>query len=230
MAAIAHADDHAGHNEALHHQFEDIEQQNESYIVGMWAFLATEVLFFGALFFIYTLDRSMYQMDFYLAHEALNVTLGTINTVILLFSSFTMACAVRGAQLKSRSVVLPNLAITILCACAFLGIKYVEYHEKFEHHLYPGIDFGTIPHHLNGASPNHAQLYYGLYFGMTGLHAVHIIVGILILVALFRLWFIRAKSVTLDYVPTEMIGLYWHFVDLVWIFLFPLMYLMPKPH
>ena len=228
MAAIADAHGH-GHDEALHHQFEDMDQQNEAYLVGMWTFLVTEVMFFGTLFIIYTLYRSMYQMDWYLAHEALNIPMGGVNTIILLISSFTVAVAVRSAQRRERNLVLWNLGITLVCAFAFLGIKGVEYMEKFQHNLYPGPEFGRHPEHLHGAAPNFAQLYYGLYFGMTGLHAVHVIVGIIVIAYLWVKWFLNAKNVTLDYVPTEMVGLYWHFVDLVWIFLFPLMYLMPKP-
>jgi cytochrome c oxidase subunit 3 len=229
MAAIAHDHAHDDHG-ALHHQFENIEQQNDSYIVGMWTFLVTEVMFFGALFFIYTLYRSMYQMDWYLAHEELDVTLGGINTVVLLISSWTVAMAVRFAQLKNRKMVILNLVVTLGCAFTFLVIKAFEYAAKFEHHLFPGPTFGSVPSHLNGANSNYAQLFYGLYFGMTGLHAVHILVGILVISALTYLWVRKADSVMKDYIPTELVGLYWHFVDLVWIFLFPLMYLMPKPH
>lgn len=238
MAAITHAHDHEHDHGPLHHQFEDLNQQNESYVVGMWTFLVTEVMFFGALFFCYTLYRSMYQMDFYIAHEHLDVTMGAANTTVLLISSFTMVLAVYCAQLHSRRGVLINIAITVACACTFLVVKYFEYASKFHDNLYPGVGFTTtrgVFHEggiVNGQAVdlNHAQIFYGLYFGMTGLHAVHIIVGILVLSALFRLWFIRAKSVTEDFIPTELVGLYWHFVDLVWIFLFPLFYLMPMPH
>jgi cytochrome c oxidase subunit 3 len=239
MSAIAHADhgehDHHG---PLHHQFEDIGQQNESYIVGMWTFLVTEVMFFGALFIIYTLYRSMYQLDFFIAHEHLSIPMGAFNTVVLLISSFTMVMAVHCAQLKQRNFVLANIAMTIGFAFVFLFVKYFEYASKFEDKLFPGTGFtntASVFHEngvLNGQpiDLNHAQLFYGLYFGMTGLHAVHIIAGIIVLSALFNLWWRRVESVTEDFVPTEMVGLYWHFVDLVWIFLFPLMYLMPQPH
>ena len=232
MAAIPHAPvahEH-DHDSPLHHQYENIAQQNESYVVGMWTFLVTEVMFFGALFFIYTLYRAMYQEDFYLSHEHLSVQKGAINTTILLFSSFTMVMGVQCAQKKLPKHVVVNLSLTIMCACMFLFIKYFEYSEKFADNLFPGNTFTTNPEVLHGANLNHAQLFYGLYFAMTGLHAVHIIIGILVLAALIRLWVIGAKSVTLDYIPTELVGLYWHFVDLVWIFLFPLFYLMPKPH
>jgi cytochrome c oxidase subunit 3 len=228
-----------GHDEALHHQFEDIGQQNECYMVGMWTFLVTEVMFFGALFLTYTLYRWNYQYDFWVAHKHLNVAMGAANTTVLLFSSFTMVMAVQSAQLKHRTRVIGFLIATICCALFFLVVKYFEYTSKIHDRLYPGIGFNTNPdvfenfgkvggHYVTNM--NHVELFYGLYFGMTGLHAVHIIVGIGVLTALIRLWVIKAKSVTADFIPTEMVGLYWHFVDLVWIFLFPLFYLMPQPH
>jgi len=231
---------HHSHDPGLKHQYEDMSQQSETYIVGMWSFLVSEVMFFGALFLIYTLYRWNYQQDFYIAHEHLDVRMGAFNTTVLLFSSFTMVMAVQAAQLKKRLNVMAYLGVTVLCALTFLVVKYFEYSSKFADHLYPGANFNTDAvkafgeHALeNGhvaVNMNHAQLFYGLYFGMTGLHAVHIIVGIGILLSLIRLWFNKADSVIHDYVPTELVGLYWHFVDLVWIFLFPLFYLMPKPH
>jgi cytochrome c oxidase subunit 3 len=240
--AGAHADpvDHGhGHDPALHHQYEDIGQQNESYLIGMWTFLVTEIMFFGALFFTYSLERWNYQYDFWVAHEHLDVRLGALNTTVLLFSSFTMVMAVQAAQLKKRENVIKYLLVTVGCAFIFLCVKAVEYTSKIQDHLYPGINFTTNAHVFgehgfeNGVqvvNMNHAQLFYGLYFGMTGLHAVHIIVGIGVLFALIRLWYNRAHSVMVDFIPTELVGLYWHFVDLVWIFLFPLFYLMPHPH
>jgi len=243
MAAITDSMDHGhGHDEesGLKHQYEDIGQQNESYIVGMWSLLASEVMFFGALFLIYTLYRWNYQMDFYIAHEHLDVRMGAFNTTVLLISSFTMVMAVQAAQLKKRKNVMWWLGGTTFFACVFLFVKYFEWTAKFKDHLYPGAGFASNAQQVFGEhamenghlalNMNHAQLFYGLYFGMTGLHAFHIIVGIGVLLALIRLWYNRAKTVTLDYVATEMVGLYWHFVDLVWIFLFPLFYLMPKPH
>ncbi len=233
MAAITpddlnHGHGH-GHSEALHHQFENIDQQNESYIVGMWTFLVTEVMFFGALFLTFALYRWQYQTDWYLAHTALEIAPGAVNTVILLLSSFAVVMAVQGAQLGKRTQVLGWLGFTQVCAALFLAIKWIfEWTVKFDHHLLPGPGFGSHPEYLHGANANHAQLFFGLYFGMTGLHAVHVIVGMIVFAALMYLWIRRAPSVTKDYVPTELVGLYWHFVDLVWIFLFPLFYLMPK--
>ncbi len=214
----------------VHHQFEDIEQQNETYVVGMWTFLVTEIMFFGALFLVFTLYRWNYQLDFYKAHEHLDVKLGAINTTILLFSSFSMVLGVHFAQLQDRMKVLASLGLTVACAMAFLVIKGFEYASKFENQLYPGLGFTNNVEHVGGANLDHAQLFYGLYFAMTGLHAVHIIGGIITIGILMFLWLKKAPSVTKDYIPTEMVGLYWHFVDLVWIFLFPLFYLMPKPH
>jgi cytochrome c oxidase subunit 3 len=219
-----------GHDDALHHQFENIDQQNESYIVGMWTFLVTEVMFFGALFLIFTLGRWQYQTDWFLAHTALEIAPGAVNTTILLFSSFAVVMAVQGAQLHNRKQVLFWLSITQVCAFAFLVIKWVfEWTVKFQHGLYPGAEFGHHAEYLHGANPNYAQLFFGLYFGMTGLHAVHVIVGMIVITSLMKLWWRGAECVTKDYVPTELVGLYWHFVDLVWIFLFPLFYLMPNP-
>ncbi len=213
----------------VHHQFEDIEQQNESYIVGMWTFMVTEVMFFGALFLVYILYRWHYQPDFYAAHKALDVGPGVVNTVLLLLSSFTMVLAVHFAQLRNKKMVVANLLATCALATGFLLIKFIiEWPAKFGHHLVPGASFGTHPEYLHGASPRAAELFFSLYFLMTGLHAIHIIVGIIIIGALALTWIRGWKLATEDYIPTELVGLYWHFVDLVWIFLFPLFYLIPQ--
>jgi cytochrome c oxidase subunit III len=250
MASLAHGHGHGqeGLEMNLHHQFENIDQQNESYIVGMWCFLVTEIMFFGALFLMYTIYRMNYQQDFYAAHEELSQdkssifvggfpgmvglerfpVWGAINTTVLLFSSFTMVLGVRAAQLRDKKAVLKYLAITNMCAFLFLVIKFTfEWPPKFAHHLVPGADFKPHAEVLHGASARASEIFYSLYFAMTGLHAIHIIAGIGVITALMFLWNKGAKSVTTDFVPTEMIGLYWHFVDLVWIFLFPLFYLIP---
>lgn len=229
MAAVSNELEH-GHEDGFHlpyHQFEDIDQQNEIYAIGMWTFLVTEVMFFGALFLTYSLFRWRYPEDFYLAHLELDVKLGAINTSVLLFSSFTMVMAVHFAQLRKKLQVLGFLGVTLACAFTFLVIKFFEYKAKFDHALVPGQNFKGFEH-LHGANPNAAQLFYSMYFAMTGLHAVHIIAGIIIISVLMLLWMKGKKYVTEDFMPTEMIGLYWHFVDLVWIFLFPLFYLIPK--
>lgn len=212
------------HPVALHHQYEDIEQQNESYIVGMWTFLATEVMFFGALFFVYTLMRRHFQSDFYASHEQLEVFWGALNTCVLLTSSLTMALAVRAAQLKKPKVVIGYLLITLAGAITFLGIKTHEYLLKFAHHHYPGPDFVAAP----GAAKGGSEEFFSLYFAMTGLHGIHVIIGGIVITILLLQWKKRSPAVTEDYLPTEMVGLYWHFVDLVWIFLFPLFYLIPN--
>ena len=235
MASAAHAPDaHGGHHDeheyhVLKHQFEDMDQQNDSYIVGMWTFLVTEVMFFGALFIIYTLYRLNYLHDWFNAHTHLSVAMGGVNTLNLLISSLLMALAVRAAMLKKRTAVIGLLAAVEACAAGFLVIKFFEYSSKFHDKLYPGPNFVTDPAVLHGANLNHAQLFYGLYFGMTGLHGVHVLVGMLLIGVLMFKWWRKHPIVTEDYIPTELIGLYWHFVDIVWIFLFPLFYLMPNP-
>jgi cytochrome c oxidase subunit 3 len=212
----------------VHMQYEDIEQQNETYIVGMWSFMVTEVMFFGAMFLAYILYRWHYAQDFYLAHKQLSPLWGGINTTLLLLSSFTMVLAVHYAQLRKKNLVVANLGMTCLLATAFLVIKFtMEWPSKFEHHLVPGASFGTHPEYLGGASPRASELFYSLYFLMTGLHAIHIIAGIIVIGALALTWMRGWRLAAEDYIPTELVGLYWHFVDLVWIFLFPLFYLIP---
>jgi len=221
---------HAHSDSPVKFQYEDIDQQNDTYIIGMWSFMVTEIMFFGGLFLIYTLYRLNYQGDWWKAHEHLSWQLGGINTANLLVSSLIMALCVRAAQRKDRSTVLKLLTAVIACGGLFMVIKYFEYSSKIADHLYPGPSFTTDPSILHGANLDHAQLFYGLYFGMTGLHGVHVIVGMILMAALFRFWYKKKAVVTEDFIPTELIGLYWHFVDIVWIFLYPLFYLMPKPY
>ncbi len=225
MAHAAHGDEFS----VLKFQYEDMDQQNDSYVIGMWTFLVTEVMFFGMLFFTYSLYRANYQIDWWKSHEHLDWKLGGINTLNLLISSFLMATAVRFAMLKDRKKVIPLLGAVVACGGLFMVIKYFEYSSKYADKLFPGPGFTTNPEVLHGANLNHAQLFYGLYFGMTGLHGVHVIVGMLLISVLAMMWIKGKKIVTEDYIPTELIGLYWHFVDIVWIFLYPLFYLMPAP-
>ncbi|MCW5943202.1 MAG: cytochrome c oxidase subunit 3 [Fimbriimonadaceae bacterium] len=223
MAAItAPAHDHHG---PLHHQFDDLEQQNETYILGMWAFLVQEIMFFGALFVSYAIMRYKHPMDWWAAHTELDWKLAGVNTFNLLVSSFFVAMAVRNAQLKQPGKVVGWLFGVILCSLIFLVIKYFEYSLKWQHHLVPGPSF----YYTGEANAGVAQTFFGLYFAMTGLHGIHVLVGLIIFVVLTGLWIARKPIVTEDYIPTEMCGLYWHFVDLVWIFLYPLFYLIPKP-
>jgi cytochrome c oxidase subunit 3 len=244
-AAHGHAHGHGEHGEEhLGLQFVDMEQQNESYIVGMWTFLVTEIMFFGALFLALTLYRSLYPAEFSDAHQHLNKVWGTINTFVLLFSSFTMALGVRSAQVGNRKALIGFLLVTMLCALMFMGIKTIEYSDKFAHHLFPGQGFHyeSVPaserapllHIFGGGGntaeegkidPSHAQMFFVLYFAMTGLHAIHVILGFLVMLVLVILAWRDHPSVRY-FMPIEMTGLYWHFVDIVWIFLFPLLYLI----
>lgn len=207
----------------LGHQFEDLKQQTESYTVGMWIFLATEILFFGALFAAYIVYRTAWPDTFSEASGHLNIWLGGLNTMVLLTSSLTMALAVRASQLGNWKQQLQLLTVTVLLACVFLVVKYFEYSEKIEKNLVPGLNFkweGT-------SDPAHAQVFYFLYFVMTGLHGAHVVIGILLMFALMiRTKIFLKRKQPQDYVPVEMIGLYWHFVDIVWIFLYPLLYLI----
>jgi cytochrome c oxidase subunit 3 len=222
------------------HQFSDMPQQNEAYVVGMWSFLVTEIMFFGALFLAYSTYRTMNPKVFIDAHKHLNVFMGGTNTVVLLTSSFFMAMGVWNAQLKRRTGQLFWIALTILCAFAFLGIKTVEYRDKFEHHLFPGATFHyeSVEEHggpsvtaaftpeRSNVPQGKAEMFFVLYFIMTGLHGIHVIIGILVLGTMWLM--IKARHPVMEYYMwVEMAGLYWHFVDIVWIFLFPLYYLIP---
>jgi cytochrome c oxidase subunit III len=202
----------------LKHQFETIEQQQETSTLGMWAFLVTEVMFFGGLFGAYTVYRFLYPEAFAAASHHLNYIIGAINTAVLIGSSMTMALAVRAAQLGNRRNQVIFLLLTIVLGSTFLGIKVVEYHDKFVHHLVPGP-------HFQFEGPPEAQLFFGLYFAMTGMHAVHMIIGIGMLATLAVLAS-RGRFSAEYYTPVELGGLYWHFVDIVWIYLFPLLYLI----
>jgi cytochrome c oxidase subunit 3 len=202
------------------HQFETVEQQQETSTLGMWAFLVTEVMFFGGLFTAYTVYRYLYPQAFQEASHHLNYIIGAANTAVLISSSMTMALAVRGAQLGNRRVQVVFLAATILLGAVFLGVKVFEYHEKFVHHLVPGPDF-----HFEGSHVREAQIFFSLYFAMTGMHAIHMIIGIGLLSTLLVLA-ARGRYTPEYHTPVELAGLYWHFVDIVWIYLFPLLYLI----
>jgi cytochrome c oxidase subunit 3 len=214
-----------GHAHADHaHQFDSAEQQHAATQLGMWLFIAQEILFFGGLFLTYTVYRFTYPAAFTAGSHHLDVTLGVINTAVLIGSSLTMALAVHGAQLGRRHVQVFFLLFTILLGSVFLGIKTVEYAHKFHEHLVPGPTFL-----FEGAEARHAQIFFSLYFVMTGLHALHMIIGIAILAVLaWQAW--RGAYGPRYYSPVELTGLYWHFVDIVWIFLFPLLYLIGRHH
>ena len=204
------------------HQFENYEQQQDTATLGMWIFLATEILFFGGIFVGYTIYRTWYPAVFGEASRKLDIVFGTINTAVLLCSSLTMAMAVHSAATGRRKPLMGYLAATMLLGGVFLGIKAVEYTEHIRHHLYPGAGFRYA-----GPEARSAEIFFSLYFAMTGLHALHMIIGISLLSVLLVLAR-RGRFTPEYYSPIEMSGLYWHFVDIVWIFLFPLLYLIGR--
>jgi cytochrome c oxidase subunit III len=216
------------HHTALAHQFDDPDQQLKASTLGMWTFLITEILFFGALLVGYAVYRSLYPQAFEAGSRQLDYLLGAVNTAVLICSSLTMALAVRSAQLGQRQRIIVFLLLTIILGSAFLGIKVVEYSHKFHEHLVPGPSFVFEPGAgFEGVSPQHVQLFFSFYFAMTGLHALHMIVGIGVLaVLIYMAW--RGRFSPEYYTPVEMSGLYWHFVDIVWIYLFPLLYLISR--
>lgn len=237
----------------LYGQFKTLEQQKDSASLGMWIFLVTEVMFFGGIMLAYTLNRHAYFPAFAMGSNTLSLKLGGFNTIVLLASSFTMAMAVWSAQTGKKQLISIFLTLTILLGFVFFGVKYVEYSQKFHHHLVPGKTFDisycannpnrcadinaaeliTEREELEKAKAldpdlnSHAQLYYSAYFGMTGLHALHMVIG-----AGLLLWLLK-NSLAGVYTPrwntpVDLVGLYWHFVDIVWIFLFPLLYLIDR--
>ena len=241
-----HGHDHA-HHPALQHHFSTMSQQREAGVLGMWVFLLTEVLFFGGLFITYTLYRMWYYEAFAAASKSIEITPGLINTVVLIGSSLTMALSVRAAQTNQRKATVNWLIATIILGSVFLGIKVYEYADKFEHHHVPGPTFQFASEHgaevaAHEAAPAEGghevtmgpdqlqrttQIFFSLYFVMTGLHALHMIVGIVILFIIT--WMAHKGRFDSEYhAPVEMTGLYWHFVDIVWIFLFPLLYLVER--
>jgi cytochrome c oxidase subunit III len=237
----------------LYGQFQTLEQQKETAALGMWVFLVTEVLFFGGMFLTYTINRHAYGAAFGMGSNTLDIYLGGFNTVVLILSSLTMAMAVWSAQVGKKQLVTIFIVLTLLLGFTFLGVKVIEYKQKFDHHLIPGRNF-DIAYYVNNAQPKtelereelqterrqlelaekadpdinaHSQLYFSLYFGMTGLHALHMVVG-----AGLLLWLLK-ESLNGRFgpgynTPVEVIGLYWHFVDIVWIYLFPLLYLIDR--
>ena len=237
---------HAAHA----HHFEDAAQQRHAVTLGMWTFLVTEILFFGGLFLAYSIYRWSFPAAFAAASHHLDLTLGAVNTVVLICSSLTMAMAVHSAQTEHGRSLIIYLVLTIVLGAAFLGIKGVEYSHKFKEHLVPGASFRLpeepgAPGHPAHPDPaiaagvatmeypeaeelaRHAQIYFSLYFAMTGMHALHMVIGLGLLG-----WLVmgarRNRFVAGADAPVEIVGLYWHFVDIVWIFLFPLLYLIGR--
>jgi cytochrome c oxidase subunit 3 len=214
------SDSHDSHPSFLQHHFSDVEQQKESAKLGMWVFLVTEILLFGGLFCFYAIYRAWNPEIFHNAHVHLDVVLGTINTLVLITSSVTMALAIRCMQLGDKKKTIMNLILTLCLAGAFLVIKYFEYSHKIHLGQLPG-KFYTF----TGIEGNNPHVFFSAYFLMTGLHGIHVLGGIGVIT-----WLVfktRANKFSDQYyTPIELTGLYWHLVDLIWIFLFPLFYLV----
>jgi len=233
--AVAAEHEHVALPQHRHH-FETQEQQREAGTFGMWLFLLTEIMFFGGLFFAYLLYRNWYNPAFVAASNQLKISLGTANTGILITSGFFMALAVWAAEVRKKTLLVIFLVLTTVFGLAFLGVKYFEYKEKFELHHVPGASFDVsqfINPHAYGLkeeplAPDMAQkteVFFFLYFAMTGMHALHMVIGIVLL--FWFIWRANRGEFTAGYVaPIENFALYWHFVDIVWIFLFPLLYLV----
>ncbi len=233
----------AATHRALQHHFENMEQQREAGTLGMWVFLVTEMMFFGGMFLAYTLYRYEYPQAFATASNHLDIRLGAINTIVLIFSSFTMAMAVFYTQVGKRRNSIGCLLLTIVLGSTFLGIKAIEYRDKYRDSLIPGQLIPGRPfnpavakpgetdehklHLVPGATVKNVELFFWIYFAMTGMHALHMIIGIGLLITLtIMAW--RGRFGPEYHAPVEISGLYWHFVDIVWIFLFPLLYLLGR--
>jgi cytochrome c oxidase subunit 3 len=225
-AVAASSTAHGAHARA--HQFDTPAQQYSASNLGMWIFLATEVMTFGGFFLAYIVYRTLFPETFEAASVHQSAVWGTLNTTALILSSLTMALAVHSAQVGDRRKLSIFLGFTIALACLFLIVKSREYTQHYHEHLWLGSGF-----HMENVSgvveQGRAQIYFFLYWTMTGLHGFHVLVGIFLLSALLINTRRRVYSSSY-YTPVEMVGLYWHFVDLVWIFLFPLLYLLGGAH
>ena len=210
----------ADHPDYLAHHFSDAEQQSESAKLGMWLFLLTEIRLFGGLFVAYSVYRAWNPDIFHNAHVYLDVFAGTLNTVVLITSSLTMALAIRTMQLGDRRKTLILLSVTLVLAAVFLVIKYFEYAHKFHVGQLPGKYYT-----FEGIAGDNPHIFFSVYFLMTGLHGIHVIAGMGVITWVLVKTF-RNRFSAEYYTPIEMTGLYWHLVDLIWIFLFPLFYLI----
>lgn len=208
------------HTPFLQHHFVEMEQQLDASKIGMWLFLVTEILLFGGLFVGYGIMQSLHPEAFVAAHHHLDRTLGSLNTVVLLISSFTMVMAVHSAKHGRRKALIVFLLLTLMCAGVFLGVKYVEYSHKFHEGLLPGKYYS---HH--GDTVPGQFMFFSFYFMMTGLHGIHILGGMGVIAWVLRRA-IRKDFSAAYYTPVDLAGLYWHLVDLIWIYLFPLLYLI----
>jgi len=256
MSVASHSIEGHGHHPEVRHQFDDLQQQHDAYSLGMWAFLVQEVMFFSGMIISYFIFRYKFFQAFVDGSNHLDLYVSTANTVVLLTSSLTMALAVRAAQLDQKAKLINMMIATLVLGGVFLGVKGYEYNDKYEHHLVPGYNFEwtappTAAHGeaegahsddqhseftydeltaapINYASfPQQVEVFYGLYFIMTGFHALHMVIGGVVILVLIALAF-KDHFSSNYYAPIEMFGLYWHFVDIVWVFLFPLLYLVDR--
>ena len=221
------ADSHTASRYGLAHHFDNMAQQKEAGTLGMWAFLITEIMFFGGMFLAYILYRTYHPVEFAYGSAHLDWKLGATNTIVLILSSLTMALAVYCSQVGNRRWLIICVLLTMALGSTFLVIKGFEYHEKYVTHHIPGFGFQWTE--ANGeplpGDPNYVQLFYFLYFAMTGVHALHMVIGLGIMTVIaWMAW--RGRFTPEYHSPVEISGLYWHFVDIVWIFLFPLLYLL----
>ncbi len=234
--SIAGHEEHQEHPPYLRHHFETVEQQREAGTFGMWLFLLTEIMFFGGMFTAYLIYRNWYHDAFVSGSNTLSIYLGTANTAVLICSSFTMAMAVFSAEMHRRKALLTWLTLTFILGSAFLCIKGIEWHREWVEHHVPGLNFSIedfihptdkqdVP--LAPDMAEKTQTYYSLYFAMTGMHALHMIIGCGLLIWLF-IGAYKGLYSEGHVLPIENFGLYWHFVDIVWIFLFPLLYLISR--
>ena len=207
-------------NSNLAHHFVDSEQQFDASKMGMWIFLVTEILFFGGLFAAYIIYRAWYPELYIMASSQLNTTMGAINTGVLILSSLTMALSIWSAQNNDRKKTTIFLAVTIICAIIFMNIKYFEYTHKFHLGIFPGAYYT-----FTGIDHVKAPQFFSIYYMMTGLHGIHVIIGVGLMIWLVIKNQKQAFSSSY-YTPIEIVGLYWHVVDIIWIFLFPLLYLI----
>jgi len=213
------------------HHFKTWEQEFQSAKLGFWLFLATEVLLFGGLFAAYIYYHGMYEETFRVCGKMLNWKLGALNTSVLLLSSWTMAMGVRAAQLSKKAACFNWLLITVLCGGAFMVVKYFEYSAKIAHGTLPTAWFH--PHGPEAAAleeliakGEHPSMFFSIYFTMTGIHGLHVLIG-MIVISWYAAGVARGKYHSGHYLPIDLVGLYWHIVDIIWIFLFPLLYLVP---
>jgi cytochrome c oxidase subunit III len=233
----------------LRHHFADEQQQRDAASLGMWWFLGTEIMFFGGMFCGYLIYRRWYFPEFAVASRSLSLIIGTVNTAVLICSSLTVALSVRAAQLGKRKQLVPLLLATIFFGLVFLGVKGKEWRDKYEEHHIPtfhydasdlmqkpgdrhvlGLDNITDPNQLaqkEAQIQRHTKIFFSLYFALTGMHALHMVIGIgIFTVITWMAW--RGKFTPEYHTPLEIAGLYWHFVDIVWIYLFPLLYLIDR--